>query len=162
MIDLEQDAKAWTQEKLLQTSGNIDFLTEKVKKWHSIYFHWEMHKEGKTVGLTPSISEKLLKGGCLKEWLGVVYTPLEATILASDAVSWEFIAPLLNGNIYHRDEISHAISSVDVKMVMPKDGSFADIKEPDLRLFNCNVTLLDIINILDREVALNLYKNLSM
>lgn len=158
MIDLEQDAKAWTQEKLLQTSGNIEFLTEKVKKWHSIYFHWEMHKEGKTVGLTPSINEKLLKGGCFEEWLGVVYTPLEATILASDAVSWEFIAPLLNGHIYHEDEISYAISSVDVKMVMPKDGSFADITEPDLRLFNHDVTLLDIINILDREVASKLYK----
>ena len=159
MIDLEQDAKAWTQEKLLQISGDIDFLTEKVKKWHSIFFHWERHKDGTKAGLTPSINEKLLKGDSFEEWLGVVYTPLEATILAGDAVRWEFIAPLLNGNFYHKNEISYAISSVDVKMVMPKNGSFVDITEPDLRLFNCDVTLLEIINILDREVASELYKS---
>lgn len=158
MIDLEQDAKAWTQEKLLQISGDIDFLTEKVKKWHSIHFHWELHEEGKTLGLTLSIDKKLLKGECFEEWLGVVYTPLEATILASETVSWECIAPLLNGNFYHKDEISCAINSVDVKMVMPKNGSFADITEPDLGLFNRDVTMLDIVNILDREVASNLYK----
>ena len=160
MTDLEQDAKAWTKEKLLQTSGDRDFLTEKVHKWHNFHFLWTLHEKGHCTILTPSINEKILMGRTFDEWLDILYTPLEATILSSDVTSWEFIGPLLNGDKYHNDEISFAISSVTMKMPLPKGehGTYIDITEAS-DIFGHDVTLLDIINILDREVALLLYKD---
>ena len=160
MTDLERDAMSWTKEKLLQTSGNIEFLTEKVNKWHNFAYLWRRHSERSSAHLTPAINEKLLSGETLEEWLNVVYTPLEATILSTDVTDWEFLGPLLTGKCYHEQEISFAISSVAYKMPLPKGehGTHVDIDEP-ADIFDHDVTLLDIINILDREVALQLYKD---
>lgn len=59
MTDLEQDAKSWTKEKLLQTSGDIEFLTEKVNKWHNFAYLWRRHSERSSAYLTPAIDENL-------------------------------------------------------------------------------------------------------
>ena len=101
----------------------------------------------------------MVNGDTLEEWLNAVYTPLEATILAAATVSWEFIIPLLTDTNYHEEKIDLAISLVDIKMTMSDDinGTFTDIIEPDLRFFDRDVTLLDMINILDREVCIHLY-----
>lgn len=159
MISTEQDAKLWVKEKLLQTSGDAAFLAEKVHKWHSLAYFWEHRDSKPSPHLTPAINEKMVNGDTLEEWLNAVYTPLEATILAAATVSWEFIIPLLTETDYHEEKIDLAISLVDIKMTMSDDinGTFTDIIEPDLRFFDRDVTLLDMINILDREVCIHLY-----
>lgn len=161
MADEMLDTASWSKEKLLQTDGDLGFLEEKLNKWHTLAYHWTQ-KRPRKIFLTDSIDKKIDQGDSLRDWLGVVYTPLEATILAASITNWEWISHLLNGgNDYHTDEVYMAISFVDVEMVMPDgvDGSFADIIEPDMRLFPHKVTLLDIINTLDREVAKHLYKD---
>ena len=159
MIDKTADAARWTKEKLLQTSGDLDFLTEKVTKWVEFEYLWKHHAENPGIGLTDSIQENLNQGTTLEEWLNIVYSPLDATILASAVCAWEWIDPLLNGAEYHEASISLAIGTVNIDMVMADGapGAFIDICEPDRRLFPHDVTLLDIINILDREVAKGLY-----
>ena len=160
MIDKTADTAKWTKEKLLQTSGDLDFLTEKVTKWDKFEYLWKHHAEKVGIGLTDSIQEKLKQGTTLEEWLNIVYSPLEATILASAVCAWEWIDPLLNDDGgYHEERISLIIGTIDIDMVMAEGapGAFTDICEPDLRLFPHDVTLLDIINILDREVATGLY-----
>ena len=159
MADEIFDNASWSKEKLLQTDGDLKFLEEKLNKWSTLAYHWKMERPRK-IFLTATIDEKIDQGDTLREWLDVIYTPLEATILAAAITTWEWIDPLLNGNTYHTDEVNLAISFVDVAMVMPDDvdGSYTDIIEPDKRLFPNDVTLLDIINILDREVAKYLYK----
>lgn len=160
MIDKTADAARWTKEKLLQTSGDLDFLTEKVTKWAEFEYFWKYHADKVGIGLTDSIQEKMNQGTTLEEWLNTVYSPLDATILAAAVSSWEWIDPLLNGGSgYHEERISLIIGTIDINTVMADGtpGSFTDICEPDLRLFPHDVTLLDIINILDREVAKGLY-----
>lgn len=159
MTDNALDTASWSKEKLLQRDGDSDFLEEKLNKWHTLAYHWTMERPRK-IFLTASIDEKINEGDTLREWLDVIYTPLEATILAAAITSWEWIVHLLNETGYHTDEVYMAISFVDVAMVMPDgvDGSFVDIIEPDTRLFSHDVTLLDVINTLDREVAKHLYK----
>ena len=135
------------------------FSCRKVHKWHSLAYFGEHHDSKPSPHLTPAIDEKMVNGDTLEEWLNAVYTPLEATILAAATVSWEFIIPLLTDTNYHEEKIDLAISLVDIKMTMSDDinGTFTDIIEPDLRFFDRDVTLLDMINILDREVCIHLY-----
>ena len=160
MIDTKADAARWTKEKLLKTSGDLDFLTEKVTKWATFAYFWKYHAEKVGITLTNSIQEKMNQGTTLEEWLNTVYSPLDATILAAAVTSWEWIDPLLNGgDLYHEERISLAIGAINISTVMTDDkhGTYTDICEPDSRLFSHDVTLLDIINILDREVAKGLY-----
>ncbi len=153
------DTASWSKEKLLQTDGDLEFLEEKLNKWQSLAYHWTMARPRK-IFLTNAIDKKIDEGDTLREWLDVIYTPLEATILAAAITTWEWITPLLNGTDCHTGDVHLAISLVDVEMVMPDgiDGSYTDIIKPDTRLFSHDVTLLDIINILDREVAKHLYE----
>ena len=164
MADEIFDNASWSKEKLLQTDGDLKFLEEKLNKWKTLAYHWTM-KRPRKIWLTAAIDKKIDQGDTLREWLDVIYTPLEATILAASITSWEWITHILSvSDDYHTDEVYMAISFVDVEMVMPDgvDGSFADIIEPDKRLFPHDVTLLDIINIIDREVAKHLYKEKSL
>ena len=161
MVDYASDSVKWTKEKLLQASGDYDFLVEKVTKWRQFGYFWEHHAEKVGVYLTDSIQEKMNRGTTIEEWLNTIYSPLEATILAAAFVTFEWVDPLINGaNFYHEERIDNAISLIDIKQTKPDgvDGTFADICEPDTRLFPHDVTLLDIINILDREVAERLYE----
>ena len=111
--------------------------------------------------MTDSINKKIIQGKTLKEWLNTIYTPLEATIIAYAFTSWEWIDPLMAEIEDKRDrKIRLAIAMVDIKATMPEgiEGTFTDISEPDSRLFSRDVSMLDIINIMDREVAAYLYK----
>ncbi len=160
MVDYASDAAKWTKDKLLQTNGDLDFLTEKVTKWREFEYFWKYHAEKVGIGLTDSIQEKMNQGTTIEEWLNIVYSPLDATILAAAVSSWEWIDPLINGGeFYHKERISTAISRIDIKQILPNgvDGTYTDICEPDSRLFPHDVTLLDIINILDKNVAAILY-----
>lgn len=160
MVDYASDVAKWTKDKLLQTNGDLDFLIEKVTKWRQFEYFWKHHAEKVGICLTDSIQEKMNHGTTFEEWVNTIYSPLEATILSVAVTAAEWIDPLINGaEFYHEERISTAISRIDIKQILPNgvDGTYTDICEPDSRLFPRDVTLLDIINILDKNVAAILY-----
>ncbi len=160
MIDKTADAARWTKEKLLQTSGDSEFLLEKVSKWETFGYYWKYHAEKVSICLTDAIQKKMNRGTTIEEWLNTIYSPLEATILAASVIGSEWIDPLIRGGgLNHEERIYTAISRIDINGGYPEGviTTYTDICEPDLRLFPHDVTLLDIINILDREVAKGLY-----
>ena len=85
MTDNELDTASWSKEKLLQKDGDSDFLEEKLNKWHTFAYHWKM-KRPRKIFLTADIDRKIDQGDTLREWLDVIYTPLEATILAASII----------------------------------------------------------------------------
>ena len=79
--------------------------------------------------------------------------------MAGQVVTHEFIDPLLNGQIDHDVDVAVAISSVNIDCELTEDidYSFGKLKTPDNKMFPHNMTILDMINIIDENVCRKLY-----